>query len=299
MIFNSDCQPTPDNRELLPNKKNSYPYVCQFSDMKQYMNQSIPWHWHPALEIDYVVEGEVEIRTYDSMITLKKGQAVFINSESLHTLQAKKGECKIFAHIFDTTFISGFPGSLLEHKYILPITQNDRLQIYQITPDTYQRIQMLEKVIKIIKLNEDEPSGYEFLIRAELSLFWNMFFEETKHLQKAPKQKENSDIDRMKLMIQYIQTHYMEKITLEDIASSANIGTRECTRCFQRNLGTSPMKFLTEHRVSIATQKLLQSNDSILYISEDCGFNSGSYFGKVFYDIMGCTPKEYRKKHSH
>lgn len=43
--------------------------------MKQYINQSIPWHWHPALEIDYVVKDEVQIRMYDSMITLKKGQA--------------------------------------------------------------------------------------------------------------------------------------------------------------------------------------------------------------------------------
>lgn len=169
--------------------------------MKQYINQSIPWHWHPALEIDYVV----------------------------------KDECKIFAHIFDTTFLSGLPGSLLEHKYVLPITQNDRLQIYPILPDSYQGIQMMEKIIKMVKLNEEEPSGYELLVRSELSLFWNMFFEETRHLQTSPKQKENPDIDRMKAMIQYIQTHYMEKITLEDIASSANIGARECTRCFRNS----------------------------------------------------------------
>lgn len=299
MIFDSNCQPTPDNRELLPNKKNSYPYICQFTNMENYINHSIPWHWHSSLELDYVVEGEIQFRTSDSVTTLKKGDAIFINTEVIHTLHAKSPDSKAFAHIFDPTFLSGLPGNLLEQKYLLSITRNDRLKSYAILPDSYRKIRMLEKIIEIIKLNEEEPFGYELQIRAQLSLFWCMFLEETKHLQTAPvKLKESTDIDRMKLMIQYIQTHYMEKITLEDIAASANIGSRECTRCFQRNLETSPMKFLTEYRISIATQKLLQSNDSILFISEDCGFNSGSYFGKVFYDIMGCTPTEYRKEHA-
>ncbi|MGN1192586.1 MAG: helix-turn-helix domain-containing protein [Dorea sp.] len=299
MIFDSNCQPTPDNRELLPNKKNSYPYICQFTDLSRYINQSIPWHWHSALELDYVAEGEIQFRTSDEAITLRKGEAIFINTEVIHTLHAKSPDSKGFAHIFDASFISGIPGNLLEQKYLLSVTKNDRLKTYPIHPDSYRNIRMLEKIIEIIKLNEEEPFGYELQVRAELSLFWCMFLEETRSLQTTPVNlKESTDIDRMKLMIQYIHSHYMEKITLEDISASANIGARECTRCFQRNLGTSPMKFLTEYRISIATQKLLQSNDSILFISEDCGFNSGSYFGKVFYEIMGCTPTEYRKIHS-
>lgn len=298
MIFYSNCQPTPDNQEIIPDKKNSYPYICLFGDMNTYAKQTIPWHWHSDLEFDYVVEGQIEVRTSDSITKLKKGEAFFINTGVIHSIHATCPDCKIFAHIFDKSFLSGIPGSLLEQKYMLSITENTKLKTYKIIPDSYLRIRMLEKMIELTKLNEEEPFGYELQVRAQLSLFWCMFLEETKHLQTTSVSlKENTDLDRMKLMIQYIHANYMEKITLEDIANSANIGSRECTRCFQRNLETSPMRFLTEYRVSIAAQRLLQSNDSILFISEDCGFHSGSYFGKVFYDIMGCTPTKYRKDH--
>ncbi|WP_243117307.1 helix-turn-helix transcriptional regulator [Muricomes intestini] len=45
-----------------------------------------------------------------------------------------------------------------------------------------------------------------------------------------------------------------------------------------------------------AAKMLLQTNDSIMDIGEKCGFSSNSYFGKVFRESLGCTPKEYREK---
>ena len=287
MIYDSNCQPSLDNQEPLPNKKNSYPYVCQFSDMTHYINQSIPYHWHSALELDYVAEGQLLVHTSDSVLTLNKGDAVFINSGIIHCFQAKTDDTKIFAHIFDSSFLSGIPGSLIDQKFLIPVTGNTVLKTYKIHPDSYNKIKMLEKIIEIIELNKQEPSGYELKTRALLSLFWCMFLDEVSHLSiPAGTLKENIDMDRIKLMIRYIETHYMEKITLETIADAASISSRECTRCFQRTLGISPMKFLTEHRVNIAAQKLIRTNDSVLLIGEDCGFSSGSYFSKVFYEIM-------------
>ena len=45
----------------------------------------------------------------------------------------------------------------------------------------------------------------------------------------------------------------------------------------------------------MAAQMLLQTGDNIITISENCGFSSNSYFGKVFHESMGCTPMEYRR----
>jgi AraC-like DNA-binding protein len=46
----------------------------------------------------------------------------------------------------------------------------------------------------------------------------------------------------------------------------------------------------------MAADLLADSAKSIIEISEECGFSSPSYFGKVFREAMGCTPKEYRDK---
>ena len=46
----------------------------------------------------------------------------------------------------------------------------------------------------------------------------------------------------------------------------------------------------------MAADMLAETSKSIIEISEDCGFSSPSYFAKVFRDMMGCTPKDYREK---
>jgi transcriptional regulator GlxA family with amidase domain len=97
-------------------------------------------------------------------------------------------------------------------------------------------------------------------------------------------------------MTQFIKDHCGEKLTLDDIAAAADISTRECTRCFARCINTSPIVYLTQTRLSMAADLLAGSAKSIIEISEECGFSSPSYFGKVFREAMGCTPKEYRDK---
>ena len=87
----------------------------------------------------------------------------------------------------------------------------------------------------------------------------------------------------------------MEKISVEEIAASVNISSRECNRCFSRSIGISPNKYVKEYRIRTAVQMLQQTNDSILSISESCGFSTVSYFDKVFQEFMGVTPKNYRK----
>lgn len=72
-------------------------------------------------------------------------------------------------------------------------------------------------------------------------------------------------------MIQYIEEHYGDKVLLEDIASAAGVSGRECSRCFSRTVKMSPIDYLNRYRVRMAA-------------------------GKMFKSIMGCSPREYRKK---
>lgn len=298
MIFHSDFQSTQENKEIFPVDSVEFPYLCNFAELDHYIDRCIPWHWHPFFELDYIEEGEIEFKTADKVYFLKKGDLVFINSGIMHSVNAKDkmSGCKLYAHLFDMHFLTGMYHSLFEQKYFLPVLQNKDFQVYTISPDSYRRIQLIEKFLKTVELNKQECFGYEFEIRSELSRFWCLLLEETADLRKQNTEKNNVDIERLKAMMQLIHDHYMDKITLEDIAMTANISTRECSRCFQRCIKLSPMNYLNEHRIRMAAQMLLQTNKSIMTISECCGFSSSSYFGKIFQDNMGCTPKNYRKK---
>ena len=104
-----------------------------------------------------------------------------------------------------------------------------------------------------------------------------------------------TDRGRLTKMLEIIHEHYGEKLTLRDIARAANIGERECLRCFQRTIQISPIQYLLKYRVMQGASMLLQvPQKSIAQISCDCGFESPGHFTKMFKRYFACTPKEYR-----
>ena len=78
---------------------------------------------------------------------------------------------------------------------------------------------MTEKILKMIELSREESFGYELELRAEMGRFWCMLLKATEEVRSLSIPKNNTDVERVKLMMQYIHTHYGEKITLEDIAA--------------------------------------------------------------------------------
>ena len=110
-----------------------------------------------------------------------------------------------------------------------------------------------------------------------------------------PQKQENVVNTRMRCFLQYVEAHYPEEITLEQLAQSAHVSKSECLRCFRVSLQTTPYQYLMEHRLSCAARLLKETDRSIGDIAEQVGFHQVSHFGKCFKEKTGCTPSEYRK----
>ena len=156
---------------------------------------------------------------------------------------------------------------------------------------------MIGSILKAIDQMREEPAGYEFAVREILSRFFLLMQEETESVRATEKKGNERDLERMKQMLQFIYSQYSEPIGLDEIAAAAGISPRECTRCFHRSIDRPPIRFLIEYRAQMAAMKLERTGDSISSIAEQCGFLSDSYFGKIFKEIYGLTPRDYRKKH--
>ena len=256
---------------------------------------SVPWHWHNAFEINYVVSGKLRWSTPDSEYVLQKGEFCVVNSGVMHSCSVDgSGACEYFALLFDMHLLSGMYNSIFEEKYVLPVTRNDDLRFWPVKPDSLLHVKMTEYILQAFEVLKEKEFGYEFRLRNILSDFWLLFLQDTEEVRAAAPPKTAVDTERIRLMTRYVQEHCTEKITLEDVAAAADISTRECSRCFRRCLNVSPIVYLTRTRVDMAAKLLLSSTKSVIEISEDCGFSSPSYFGKVFREIMGCTPSDYR-----
>ncbi len=297
MLFMTQIELKSDREEIVPVNSKEFPYMSVIAYPDGYAGGYIPWHWHSALEICYVENGEIEYHTSNGVCLLKKGDACFVNANTLHMIRAHHGMrgCRLYAQLFDMHFLSGIYNSIFEIKYFLPILKCQDIQVFPIRPDNSTGIRMITCLLNAYEVNEKTGTGYEFEVRNYLSTFWYMLFNVTEELRNNGHYKSDISIERIKLMINYIMNNYDQKVALDEIAKSANVSKRECLRCFKNNLGMSPIEYLNDYRIRMAAQMLAKSSDSVITVSENCGFCSCSYFSKVFRDVMGCTPKEYRK----
>lgn len=94
----------------------------------------------------------------------------------------------------------------------------------------------------------------------------------------------------------YLKENYAAPLTLDMLSEHCGINKHHLCRLFQKSDQISPMAYLRERRVEAAVSLLRTTDLSIQEIGRQCGFDSPSYFGKVFREHMEMTPKDYRMK---
>ncbi len=95
---------------------------------------------------------------------------------------------------------------------------------------------------------------------------------------------------------QYLEEHYMEKLSLEELSSLFFISKYHLSREYKKNYGITIGSDLTARRLSHAKSLLRFSRYSVEEIAARCGFSGAAYFIKVFRKSENMTPSEYRKK---
>lgn len=94
----------------------------------------------------------------------------------------------------------------------------------------------------------------------------------------------------------YLDLHFAEKTSLDDLAHRYFISKFHLSREFKRLTGTTIGNYLTAKRISHAKQQLRFTNLPLDAIARECGFSDPSYFVKVFRNAEGMTPGEYRNR---
>ncbi|MGI5959355.1 MAG: helix-turn-helix domain-containing protein [Massiliimalia sp.] len=97
--------------------------------------------------------------------------------------------------------------------------------------------------------------------------------------------------------IQYMQEHLSQSITIKELAEVAGYSLYHYTRMFKEVTAQTPVQYLTRLRVNRSKRLLVETEMSIEEVLAFCGFNSYSYFFRVFKEHCGITPYQYREKH--
>ena len=130
-----------------------------------------------------------------------------------------------------------------------------------------------------------------------MNRIWQLLYVHLKDIPKVSIDHNKHILQiRTQKMLQFIHDHYSLPISLQDIAGAADISKSEAARCFQSYLHDSPVHYLLNYRLKQAKHALQKNDDTIVDIAEKCGFQSPSYFGKIFHREIGMTATQYRFK---
>tara|TARA_R110002096_G_scaffold21440_4_gene69507 strand:+ start:360 stop:1103 length:744 start_codon:yes stop_codon:yes gene_type:complete len=92
----------------------------------------------------------------------------------------------------------------------------------------------------------------------------------------------------------YIESHYDERLTIEQLAEVAKLSPRHFQRIFKRVFRTGPIEHLMRVRIRAGASRLIETKDSLSNIAIDCGFYDQAHFSNQFKRHRGMTPSDYR-----
>lgn len=236
--------------------------------------------------------GRMKVKIPSKSFLLEPGDCIAVNANMLHSCAAVP-ECCLHSLVFSPALITGNGDSVFARKYILPLISCDAFSGHYIKASDHEDV--IRWFHAAFEALARDSHGFEFTVRENLSHICLFLYEEFKPRTDTANAPLNQDNLRIRKMLEYVDRHFSEDISLADIAKAADISERECLRCFRKTIQLSPIQYLLKYRVMQGAE-LLRKNptDSISEIASLCGFDSPSNFARLFKRFYNYTPREYR-----
>ena len=289
--------------QISNNLQESLPYSSRFPALSicsdhfdDYFQREWGCHWHDEFEFAVIREGTAAFTVYDGQhhetAELGPGDGIFIASGFLHSAKGMKPHTVLDGFALPVNFfdISFFESMI--HRELHPMIEAGIVSVTlrAAVPGDQALLSAIQEVCSI----SEHEVAYELHFIEAVCKVWRLLMIHVEHEKGTA--VVSSQEQRTKEMLSFIHARFSERITIDDLAKAATISRSECFRCFQAILGKSPVEYLTEYRLSMAMTMLANSDRTLSEISQLCGFHSPSYFGKLFREQCGLSPKKYREQ---
>lgn len=284
-----------DSQELIKPVMPGLPISVFYTSFHEDTYNCINWHWHEAFQYCLVTEGAVDFLLPGTSYHVRAGNGIFINTQQVHFSKGKPGILSSYLCLdVPPAFIYPDERSRIFQRYIRPVIQHPYPQVLLLSRKQKEEQQLLSVIQNIQTLLKEQEEDMELDIHAGIIWIWKL----TYHLIRknggaAP--LEMNDNDRLKVILQYMNDHYADKITLDEIAGQLHVSRSECCRFFKKATGQSMFSYLNNLRLNKSIDLLKDPSLSLSDIATAVGFCNQSYYTDCFRKIKNITPKKYRE----
>ncbi len=254
-----------------------------------------PPHWHEAVEIVYVLGETLSIGVNNEIHTLYKNDILLINSGDVHYFLPQNKAVNRIILLFEMHFIEPFSDTFKDKRFAQTVFLKSGYFNSQNKFDIH--IVLKKHILEIFREFENKSEGYRFILKARLYDILVTLLRHTSLLtiSSFEKAKRQNRLERLRQVFNYVEQNYERPISLQEIASVANFSVFYFTRFFKDTTGMTFIQYMNNFRVTKTEDLLLQTNDTITEVAFKSGFGSIKTFNRVFRNIKGCSPSQYRK----
>ena len=258
-------------------------------------------HWHPDVELILIRRGtylcERNLETYE----MSEGDLAVINSGELHQLTGMGPDTVHDVVLFGPDLVDFAYPDEWQEQWSRPFLNRELELVPWLSPahPAYSRILNLFNGILDSGLKKEE--GWYLTCKLRLLELFVILIQRGLVIppKKPASAMEFRKITHYKTVTAYIEEHFEEPVTLEQLSALIPCSPHYLCRFFKEISGVSPIQYLISRRLDHASILLANTSSPILQVALDCGFENVSYFIRKFKESRGCTPREFRQAAKH
>jgi len=247
------------------------------------------WHIHPEYELVYVRNGHGKLRIDSTTTPYKGGVLLFIGPNIPH---ADFGN-KEFSDNFEV--VIQFTKNFVEEKlFIFPEFRKLKKLIKAsnggLVFGANIKNELTDKFEEFGAINDTHKLINLIVILENLA---NTDHYKTILSEKNITSRKTTDVNRLEVIFQFVNEHYKEQISIEELATRIGLTQNSFCRFFKKMTQKTFVHFVNEFRIGKAVEIFNENQIPISEVMYSCGFSDPSYFTKQFKKYQGKTPSEY------
>ncbi len=239
-------------------------------------------HRHKFIEIEYIISGHFKNDLCGSEFEITSGDFYCLGLGDYHSLEIEED-----SSLYSLSINYKNMPSILQHM----IKSTDFPRAGHIPSDERKRVEELFSMIG--QLVESKDTYAEEKLTAYIILLFSIIFT---HSSRVEAKKPQSGYRHIMKAIDYLEEHFTERVTLEEVACAVFLSPNHFSKLFSDMNGMTFSDYLARMRVDKARRALTDTDKTVTQIAIECGFSSFSSFSRNFKRVCGCTPSEFRVK---
>lgn len=245
------------------------------------------WHAPQKNIFIFVESGEGSIVSREQSYPIAHGVLCFVGEKKYHYTFPNEPEDYVRSKLlFSSSVLDRLVRAMERYSEFSLMFHRDTVSVAILSEEDYERASKVFEHLNRLDEKTKYLDGEIYCAALELMII----------LAKSATAEGNTNFDSLQKVVNYINKHISEQMTIDEIGKACYISKYHLCRTFKRKTGLTIMDYILKTRIVMAAELLRMGNLSVTHISSVCGFSSPSYFSRVFKEEMGVSPIQYKKE---